>query len=41
MIHGRCSNEADQLLNLRKFIQQIVETKKAYKELPEAEGGYD
>ncbi|WP_440109490.1 hypothetical protein [Paenibacillus sp. QZ-Y1] len=39
--HCDVTNEADQLLKLRKFIQQIVETKEAYKELPEAEGGYD
>ncbi|QOS79730.1 hypothetical protein JNUCC31_01895 [Paenibacillus sp. JNUCC31] len=39
--HCDVTNEADQLLKLRKFIQQIVETKEAYKELPEAEGGYE
>ncbi|MEC0127547.1 hypothetical protein [Paenibacillus pabuli] len=39
--HCDVTNEADQLLKLRKFIQQIVENKEAYKELPEAEGGYE
>ncbi|MET1167600.1 hypothetical protein ABWV16_21320, partial [Bacillus velezensis] len=39
--HCDVTSEADQLLKLRKFIQQIIETKEAYKELPEAEGGYE
>lgn len=39
--HCDVTSEEDQLLKLRMFIQQIVETKEAYKELPEAEGGYE
>ena len=35
------TNDAQQLLGLRTFIQRIAAGKDAYKELPEAEGGYD
>lgn len=35
------SNDEKLLLDLRKYIQQIVNGKDAYKALPEAEGGYD
>lgn len=35
------SNDEKQLLDLRTYIQQIVNGKDAYKALPEAEGGYD
>jgi len=39
--HCSVSEEAKQLLELRIFIHNIVETKETYKELPVAEGGYD
>jgi len=35
------TSDAQQLLELRTFIQNIVAGKDAYKELPQAEGGYD
>ncbi|RAP75702.1 hypothetical protein [Paenibacillus montanisoli] len=35
------TEDANQLLELRNFIKNIVESKEAYKALPEAEGGYD
>ncbi|KAI7248592.1 hypothetical protein KC345_g11845 [Hortaea werneckii] len=35
------TDDAKQLLELRNFISGIVAGKDAYKELPEAEGGYD
>jgi hypothetical protein len=35
------TNEAKQLLQLRTFNQHMVAGKEAYKELPEAVGGYD
>ncbi len=35
------TDDADQLLALRRFIHGIVEAKAAYKALPAAEGGYD
>lgn len=35
------TNDANRLLELRKFIQHMVEQKDAYQALPAAEGGYD
>ncbi|AIQ42207.1 hypothetical protein MKX70_18740 [Paenibacillus sp. FSL R7-0312] len=35
------TDDSRQLLELRTFIEDIVAGKDAYKELPEAEGGYD
>jgi hypothetical protein len=35
------TSDAKQLLELRKFIHQIVVGKEAYQKLPEAEGGYE
>jgi hypothetical protein len=35
------TEDANQLLELRKYIQNIVEDTEAYQALPEAEGGYD
>ncbi|MFC7677376.1 hypothetical protein [Paenibacillus sp. GCM10028914] len=35
------TEDANQLLELRIYIQQMIEAKDAYKSLPEAEGGYD
>lgn len=35
------TEDADRLLELRRFIQGIVEAKEAYKALPASEGGYD
>ncbi|OAB45578.1 hypothetical protein PBAT_11695 [Paenibacillus antarcticus] len=35
------TSDAQELLELRTFIQDIVADKDAYKELPQAEGGYD
>ncbi|AQQ53088.1 hypothetical protein [Planococcus lenghuensis] len=34
------TEDAQELLNLRKFIVDLIEEKEAYEELPEAEGGY-
>jgi hypothetical protein len=39
--HCEITDDAQQLLDLRTFIHEIVTSKEAYKELPEAEGGYD
>lgn len=38
--HCNLTEEAEQVLELRKFIQDIVEEKPEYIKLPEAEGGY-
>lgn len=35
------NKEANQLLQLRQYIQHLVALKEAYQALPEAEGGYD
>ncbi|GLX71050.1 hypothetical protein [Paenibacillus glycanilyticus] len=35
------TQDAEQLKELRSYIQQIVEDKQSYKALPSAEGGYD
>lgn len=35
------SNDEKLLLDLRTYIQQVVNGKDAYKALPEAVGGYD
>jgi len=35
------TEDANQLLELRNFIKNMVESKEGYKALPEAEGGYD
>ena len=35
------TKDAQQLLELRQYIQHIVALKESYKALPEAEGGYD
>lgn len=35
------TSDANQLLDLREYIMQIVEQKEAYRSLPVAEGGYD
>ncbi|NIK78103.1 hypothetical protein FHS15_003241 [Paenibacillus castaneae] len=39
--HCELTNDAKQLLELRTYIQHLVEDKEEYKKLPEAEGGYD
>ncbi|OBZ13157.1 MULTISPECIES: hypothetical protein [Bacillales] len=39
--HCEITNDAKQMLELRSFIQQIVEAKEEYKKLPESEGGYE
>lgn len=39
--HCTVSDETKQLLELRTYIQQLVEGKDAYKALPSAVGGYD
>ncbi|MBD7971002.1 hypothetical protein [Paenibacillus gallinarum] len=37
----RMTEDANQLLELRIYIQQMAQESEAYKSLPEAEGGYD
>lgn len=39
--HCTVSDEAEQLLELRTYLQHLVEGKDAYKALPATEGGYD
>lgn len=39
--HCETTSDANQLLELREYIMQIVEQKEAYRSLPVAEGGYD
>ena len=39
--HCELTDDANQLLELRNFIEDIIARKDAYKELPEAVGGYE